>query len=256
MNPTVSLSSTGPQPGSCQRRVRVSSVANNRSLVKTSAPVRAFEQRALAGVGVADQGNGHLRPPCGHLALAAMFDRAELLPQVAYPLFGQAAVDFQLLLARPAKTDAALRLTRKVRPHPLQARHLVFQLGQFHRQAGLVRLGAAGEDVEDQLRAVEHLQPGGLLKITGLAGAEIVIEEDHVGHFGVGQGGQFLHLSLAQVGCRIGRFATLRELAHDSRAGGFGKTFQFFQRDQFGVAVARERRPRGRPTRWPRSRCG
>ena len=34
-----------------------------------------IEQRALAGVGVADQRNGHLRPLCGHLALAAMFDR-------------------------------------------------------------------------------------------------------------------------------------------------------------------------------------
>ena len=109
-----------------------------------------------------------------------------------------------------------MRLPREVRPHPLQSRHLVFQLGQFDRQAGLVRLGAAGEDVEDQLRAVEDLQPRGFFEIAGLAGAEIVVEEDHVGHLGVGQGGQFLHLSLAQVGCRIGRFAALRELAHDA----------------------------------------
>ena len=124
-----------------------------------------------------------------------------------------------------------------MRPHPLQSRHRVFQLGQLDRQAGLVRLGAAGEDVEDQLRAVEHLQPGGFLQIAGLAGTEIVVEEDHVGHFGVGQGGQFLHLSLAQVGCRVGRLAALGQLADDLRAGGFGQTFQFFQRDQFVVAV-------------------
>ena len=42
MNPTVSLNSTGPQPGSCQRRVRVSSVANRASCTNTSAPVSAF----------------------------------------------------------------------------------------------------------------------------------------------------------------------------------------------------------------------
>ena len=45
----------------------------------------------------------------------------------------------------------------KVRPHPLQPRQRVFELGQFDRQPGLVRLRAAGEDVEDQLGAVEHL---------------------------------------------------------------------------------------------------
>ena len=214
------------------------------------------QERTLAGIGVADQGNGHLRPPRGDLALAAMLDGAELLPQIADPLLGQAAIDLQLLLAGAAQTHAALRLAREVRPHPLQARHLVFQLGQLDRQAGLVRLGAAGEDVEDQLRAVEDLQAGGFLKIAGLAGAEIVIEKDHVGHFGVGQGGQLLHLSLAQVGCRIGRLAMLSELAHDARAGGFRKTLQFFQRHQFRTAGPRETRPPGPPTRWPRSPCG
>ena len=205
--------------------------------MKTSDPVSAFEQRALAGVGVAHQRNRHLRPPCGDLALAAMFDGAKLLPQVADPLFGQPAVDFQLLFAGAAQPDAALRLPREVRPHPLQARHLVFQLGQLDRQAGLVRLGPAGEDVENQLRAVEDLQPGGFLKVPRLAGAEIVVEDDHVGHFGVSQGGQLLHLSLAQIGCRVRGFAALGQLAYDVRAGGLGKTFQFLQRDQLMVLV-------------------
>ena len=38
----VADSSTGPQPGSCQRRVRVSSVANSLSSASTPAPVSAF----------------------------------------------------------------------------------------------------------------------------------------------------------------------------------------------------------------------
>ena len=42
MKPTVSLNSTGPQPGNCQRRVRVSSVANSLFSASTSAPVSAF----------------------------------------------------------------------------------------------------------------------------------------------------------------------------------------------------------------------
>ena len=42
MKPTVSLSKIGPQPGSIQRRVRVSSVAKSLSAASTPAPVRVF----------------------------------------------------------------------------------------------------------------------------------------------------------------------------------------------------------------------
>ena len=42
MNPTVSLSSTIPQPGNRHRRVRVSRVANNLSSAITFASVKAF----------------------------------------------------------------------------------------------------------------------------------------------------------------------------------------------------------------------
>ena len=140
MKPTVSLSSTGPQPGNCQRRVRVSSVANKASCDEYVGPRQGVHQRALAGVGVADQGNRHQiaagRPP--RAACGARSHRNSP-PQVVDPVFDQAAVFFQLLFARPAKPDALL-LPRQVRPHPLQPRHGVFQLGQFDRQPGLVGL--------------------------------------------------------------------------------------------------------------------
>ena len=42
MKPTVSLSNTGPQFGSCQRFVRVSSVAKSLFAAKTFAPVSEF----------------------------------------------------------------------------------------------------------------------------------------------------------------------------------------------------------------------
>ena len=70
----------------------------------------------------------------------------QLPAQVFDAMFDQAAVFFQLCFARPAKADAFF-LPRKVRPHAFQARHGVFQLGQFHGQAGLMRLGPAGKDV-------------------------------------------------------------------------------------------------------------
>jgi len=58
-----------------------------------------------------------------------------------------------------------------VGPHPLQPRHGVFVLGQLHREPGLLRLRAAGEDVEDQLGAVEDLDVGGPFEVAGLGGA-------------------------------------------------------------------------------------
>src|SRR5688572_31357195 len=43
---SVSESSTGPQPGSCHRRVRVSSVANSLSSASTWEPVSLFSSRS------------------------------------------------------------------------------------------------------------------------------------------------------------------------------------------------------------------
>ena len=41
----------------CQRRVTGSRVANSLSAARTPAPVKVFKQGALAGVGVADEGD-------------------------------------------------------------------------------------------------------------------------------------------------------------------------------------------------------
>ena len=82
MKPTVSLSSTGPQPGNCQRRVRVSSVANRASCDVHVGAGQGVQERALAGVGVADQRDGHLAAAGGHLALAAALDRPQLAAAV------------------------------------------------------------------------------------------------------------------------------------------------------------------------------
>ena len=143
-------------------------------------------QRALAGVRVADQRDGHQVAPGGDFALLAALDGVQLPAQVLDLVFDQPAVFLQLGFARPAQADAFL-LPRKVRPHPLQPRHRVFQLGQFDRQPGLGGLGAAGEDVEDQLRAIEHLQADGFLQVARLAGAEIVVEDHQIGVVGGGQ---------------------------------------------------------------------
>ena len=57
---------------------------------------------------------------------------------------------------------------RQVGPHLPQARQGVFELGQLDLQPGLDGAGAGGEDVEDQLAAVEHLDLGGLFQVADL----------------------------------------------------------------------------------------
>ena len=80
-----------------------------------------------------------------------------------------AAVDLELRLARPARTDGGTaRLSAdpgEVRPLPAQPRQLVAQLGQLDLHLALGRRRPLGEDVEDQGRAVDHAPLDQLLEV-------------------------------------------------------------------------------------------
>ena len=78
----------------------------------------------------------------------------QLPPQVLDAVLDQAAVLFQLLFAGAAQSHA-LFLPGKVRPQPFQPGHRVFQLCELDGQPRLGRLRPAGEDVENQLAAIQ-----------------------------------------------------------------------------------------------------
>ena len=92
-----------------------------------------------------------------HLALLAGLHLGELALQVADAVADEPAVAFELRFARAAQADAAALLPRQVGPHLLEPRQRVFELREFDLQPRLGRRRAGGEDVEDQLAAVEHL---------------------------------------------------------------------------------------------------
>ena len=96
-------------------------------------------------------------------------------------LADEPAVLFELRLAGAADADAAAVIPRQVGPHLLQPRQRVFQLGQLDLQPGLRRAGPGGEDVEDQLAAVEDLDAGRLFQVADLGRGEVVVEDDDVG---------------------------------------------------------------------------
>ena len=117
---------------------------------------QGVHQRALAGVGVADERDGRHVAPAGDLALLARLDLGELGLEVLDAVRDEPAVFLELLLARAADADAAL-VARQVGPHPLEPGQGVLELRQLDLEMGLVRPGPGGEDVEDDLGPVDDL---------------------------------------------------------------------------------------------------
>ena len=103
-----------------------------------------------------------------------------------------------------------------------------------------MRPGAGGEDVQDQLRAVQDLDPlaalaAGLLvddlfQAADLARGEVVVEDDDVGVLLLGQVGDLHRLAAADVGAGVGAVAALEDRADDRRPGRLGQRAQLAQR--------------------------
>ena len=80
-----------------------------------------------------------------------------------------AAVDLELGFAGAACADAA-GLSREVTPHAGEAGEEVLELGEFDLQTALAGAGSGGENVEDQLAAVDDLPVGDFFQISALRG--------------------------------------------------------------------------------------
>src|SRR5581483_1831274 len=76
-------------------------------------------------------------------------------PQDRDPPARHAAVGFELGLAWATRADAAAE-PLQVLPHAAHAREVVFELGELDLQLPLGARRMLREDVEDELRAVEH----------------------------------------------------------------------------------------------------
>ena len=139
------------------------------------------EQRALAGVGVADEGHG------GDLAMVAATrgggavaaDVVEIGADLLDPFADEPTVGLELALAGPSRADPATR-ARQVRPHPRQPRQVVLQRGELDLEPALLGPRVAGEDVDDQRGAIEHLAVEELLEAALLVRLELVVDDEHV----------------------------------------------------------------------------
>ena len=177
-----------------------------------------IQQRALAGIGVADEGDGHVVLAGLHLPLFPAVDLGDFGAEIVDPLLDEPAIDLELFLARPTHADPHLE-ARQMGPQLLEPRQRILQLRQLHRQAGLVGAGPRGEDVEDHLGAVKNLRLQLLLEVADLGRREVVVEDHDVGVVVGDEPGQLRHLPLAEIGRLIGALTPLRHLGDDLRPG-------------------------------------
>ena len=201
------------------------------------------EERRLAGVRVADDGDrGHEPPiPAPGRRLALLADVLDPLLHLLDPVADDPPVGLELALAGAPRADPAPG-PRQVRPEPGQARQLVLELGQLDLEAALVGPGVLGEDVEDQPAAVDDLDVEEPLERLLLAGRELVVGDEEV-EAGLALGrDELLGLALADVPVGIDVAAVLPLGADDLGPGGRGE-------------ARRARRATRSPTSRNRRRC-
>ncbi len=195
------------------------------------------QERRLAGVGVADDGDDGQAPPRALLAalLAAHALVLDLLLKTVDAVAHAAAVGLKLGLAGAAPADAA-RQPREGRVVPGdETRQHVAQLRQLDLNLALARLRALREDVEDELRAVDDLEVCGFGDSAHLRGAQLAVEDEQVGAEPQGADDQLVELAAPEHRARVDGLAALDGLVHDDQSGR-GRQLAEFRHRLFGLA--------------------
>ena len=177
------------------------------------------EERAFAGVGIANESNGGNGDGFAALALLAAnaADGVERELEVIDAALDAAAIGFELGFAGTASADAAAELrhgfaaARKAREH-------VFELRELNLELTFARACVTGKNVEDKLSAIEDAARKSGFKVAQLRGREVVIEEDEVGVGGGGDGCDLFNFAGANEGGGIGARAALNDFGDNLAA--------------------------------------
>mmetsp|Transcript_26705 Transcript_26705/g.83651 ORF Transcript_26705/g.83651 Transcript_26705/m.83651 type:complete len:604 (-) Transcript_26705:37-1848(-) len=188
---------------------------------------QGVEHRALAGVGVAhqrDDGDALLAAPLA-LGLAVPPHGLDLLLEPVDLVAQEAAVHLDLPLAGAAQAHAAglaaaAGLALEVRPEPREPRQAVAREGELHLQDALLGAGVLAEDVQDERRAVQHLDARllaaeGRLEVALLPRAQLLVQDHGLAPQRLHGRAHLAHLAGPDVGPRVRLLQRLALRAHD-----------------------------------------
>ena len=159
-----------------------------RVLHEGTGPGDAIEQRGLARVRIAGDGDGRHRVAhaVGPLGLSRGLEALDLLAQSRHPRVDPAAVELDLGLTgapRPhavASSDLATGLAGHRFTPAAQSREQVLELGEFDLRLALPALRVLAEDIEDHRGAVDDLHLDDVLERAPLARGEFSVDDHGV----------------------------------------------------------------------------
>ena len=218
----------------------MSSVAKSRSFDEHAGVGQGVQQRALAGVGVADDADLEEVLAALDLAELAQVDSIQLAFELVDALADEPAVDLQLLFAGPADADSADRpggvdRRRPRSPYPgattsCASRGYVYSnwASSTWSLACLVCARVAKMSRINSLRS-STLVCVTVLQLPDLGGRQVVVEDDDIGLEPLDSLRKLLGLALADISRRIDSADLLLESIDDDRPGTLGQRGQFRQ---------------------------
>ena len=190
------------------------------------------EQRAFAGVGVADQRN-RKRPLPQSLATASQalaFSAIDQHTQLTNLVVEHAPVKFDLLFTGPpAQTNAAL-LSLKVRPSANKSGGLMLHLGKFHLKLTFVATSPLGENLENQADPLHNVDAPDLFEVALLDGRQGMIEQHVINLLGDEALANFGDFPATNKGRRIGAGPMDRDPSANGNPRRTGQRSEFVQR--------------------------
>ena len=144
-------------------------------------------------------------------------------------LTNTSAVGLEFRFAGPAGADAAAE-PRQRGPGAGEPRQHVLELRQLDLPLAFARARAPREDVENQLRAIDHFAIEAFLDVPELGRRQLVVEDDDIGGKPRAFGRELVELAAADERRRIGRRPLLNHRHDDDRAGRFSEPRELVDR--------------------------
>lgn len=157
------------------------------------------EEGGFAGVGVADDGGGGDGDAESAAALnaALLDDLDEFGFEAGDAVAHYAAILFELGFAFAAERAFAA-LPGQVSPGAGETWERIFHAREGDLEDGFAGVGAIGEDLEDDLFAIDDAEAGEFFPVALLGGRELFVEDDDVGVGGFGLIGELLGFAAAE----------------------------------------------------------